>query len=397
MNKNHVLVIGGHSKAHQYLLGKNDTIVSWIYDIDSPKDRKGYFRSLGLDLKSNTEEIYEWVELLNKICKIDYLFNFSEEDQEKTAVIAEKLSIKYHSLKTINAVNDKYLMRKALKISGVPGPHYEKIESHKDLKKFFNASKGDIILKPLNGVGSKNIFRLTSEDEVESMKSYLDKSDSGTLYIAEDYIRGKEYSVEAITKGDYTKIIAVTEKHKGLNYVESGHVIPAQINEALFFKIEEYLKKIFRVLNIESGITHTEIKIYNSEISVIETHLRCGGDGIVNLVENALGLNMYEVWIDSILYEIPLDDLVETKKTLRKYSGVFYKHNKKNGIVVNIQKPSCQKELVNIGIMKPVGSLVCETKCSKDRLAYVELTRNDYESVLNMGRDLVEKIEFEID
>ena len=126
--------------------------------------------------------------------------------------------------------------------------------------------------------------------------------------IIEEYIEGKEYSIESISQNGEHTILAITEKiTSGSPYfVELEHHQPADLTKELKNQMEATVKKGLDALEIRNGASHSEIKINEKGIYLIEIGGRMGGDFIgshlvqlstgydylKNIINVALGIKM---------------------------------------------------------------------------------------------------------
>ena len=145
---------------------------------------------------------------------------------------------------------------------------------------------------------------------------------SGGDVLLEEFLEGKEYSVEAITFRGETSIIQFTDKFitPYPNTVETGHLQPADLSYAERNAISAVVKSALRALGIENSASHTEIMMTETGPKVIETGARLGGDFIASyLTRSSTGVSMDRAAIQVALGIEP--DLTSTRS---KYSMIKY-------------------------------------------------------------------------
>ncbi len=152
-----------------------------------------------------------------------------------------------------------------------------------------------LILKPTDSHSSRGVYKV---DCYEDIVNYLDETinfSSDGSFIIEEFIDGKEYSIEAITYKGNTTIVQYTEKFitPYPNTVEIGHFQPANLSDAEKKQIDYVVKKAVGGLGIDNSASHTELKMTDNRPVLIEIGARLGGDFISSyLTEASTGISM---------------------------------------------------------------------------------------------------------
>ena len=248
----------------------------------------------------------------NLITEFDVVAVTSFTDTNDAVLRAAQLNERYISenvFATSNAVrtlHDKFATRKMLDKLGMRNVKYDLVDTQEKAEEFFD-EYGKMVLKPFDGQASKGVKIITERKQISA---YIDKWKDNT-FIAETVLDGKEYSVESITVNKKTYIVGVTEKLKieendmGHNpLVEKGHVFPAVIDNKILMEIQKYITMIFDNLDVMNIVGHSEIIITKEGPVLVESHIRCGGDCIPEIVCIATDFNMYEMHFRSMLKQI---------------------------------------------------------------------------------------------
>ncbi|WP_429932662.1 ATP-grasp domain-containing protein [Agrobacterium vitis] len=246
--------------------------------------------------------------MLNFICEqgIKKVLTLSEKALNVAAVLNDRLSGKNEELNITKVLKNKILMRSKLKDTRFGNVDFFPVHSREDLVKAAFLLKYPFILKPACGVGSANVRLI--KDEISLFEVSVEKN-----LIAEQYIGGKEYSVEAFSHDGIHIIHAITEKtlfnHKDGRFVEKGHTVTRVNNEgSFFFRLETFICDFLDLLGIRKGATHTEIKLFEGSIYIIESHNRVGGDSIPELVYHSSGTDLYNLAIQETA-GLPFDNV----------------------------------------------------------------------------------------
>ena len=75
-------------------------------------------------------------------------------------------------------------------------------------------------------------------------------------------------------------------------FIETGHQAPARIDPTIRAKIENTIQKFLDMIDQKTAPAHTEIKIANNEIKIIESQTRIGGDQIWEMTEIITGIDL---------------------------------------------------------------------------------------------------------
>ena len=179
-----------------------------------------------------------------------------------------------------------------------------------------------VIVKPRDNSGSRGVKLCRNQEElIASMEEALDNSKLDTVLV-EEFIEGQEYSIEALHYDGKSEVIQFTEK-KTTEFpynVELGHIQPANISEENKQKIREIVSKIGSALHFENCPSHTELKINDRGIFVIETSPRLGGDYITStLTPLSTGVNL-----EDELLHIALGEEIHPQPKQVQYAGVRF-------------------------------------------------------------------------
>lgn len=235
------------------------------------------------------------------------------------ARIAEKYGFPFYSVETAQWSTDKYQMKQRFMEGGVPcakGRLVKSVEETADMVY-------PVIVKPRDNSGSRGVKLCRSKEELAaSMSEAFEVSKLDTILV-EEYIEGPEYSIEGLHYNGKAEVIQFTEK-KTTEFpynVELGHKQPANLTEEQKTAIREIVSKIGKAMNFVNCPSHTELKINDRGIFVIETSPRLGGDYITStLTPLSTGINL-----EDQLLHIALGEPVDIKTgRVEKASGVNF-------------------------------------------------------------------------
>lgn len=167
---------------------------------------------------------------------------------------------------------------------------------------------GGVVLKPGHGRASIGVHILPNADVASAVVGVNPEAFDG--YVVEEQKIGTEYSVESVllSVGEWH---GITEKQTR-DAIEIGHLHPAPLDSDAAAAVRDAAIGAVRMLGVENGLLHTEVILDAAGTAhIVETHLRGGGDGILDLVRHSTGLDLTQLYIDDmlrILQKIPRPD-----------------------------------------------------------------------------------------
>ena len=239
------------------------------------------------------------------------------------ARLADEMGYIFNSPGVTEKATDKWLMKEAFIAAGVPCAAGILISPDDDpVSKLDAGPSFPVIIKPRDAYSSRGVFRCSS---VEEVRSYIDVSrsfsSSGDI-LAEEFVEGREYSVEAVTFRGETTIIQFTEKFitPYPRTVETGHLQPADLTGEERESISVTVIRALKALGIGNSASHTEVMISDKGIVVIEIGARLGGDFIASYLTRAsTGVSM-----DRAAIQIALGIKPDLQKTRDAFSMIRF-------------------------------------------------------------------------
>lgn len=268
--------------------------------------------------------IVEKEEIL-KICnskQIDGICTIASDIAAPTvAFVANAMGLVGNNYLSAVRANNKGLMRNAFKQHNIPCPWFKEIASMNDLAG--STLNFPLIVKPVDRSGSLGVTKVEDGDNLRIAvdcaisNSFLKKA------IVEQFIDGREVSVEFISYDRTHYPLQITDKVTtgAPHFVELEHHQPSTLPGHIKDKIYSITKKAIDSLGLANGATHTEYKITpNGEIYIIELGGRMGGDFIgSDLVQLSTGYDFLKGVID-----VALGQFTEPVFTVNNYSGVYF-------------------------------------------------------------------------
>ena len=234
---------------------------------------------------------------------------------DKPLVMMARIAVKYgfpfYSIETARWSTDKFQMKQRFMDGGVPcakGRLVKNVEETADMVY-------PVIVKPRDNSGSRGVKLCRNQEELkEAIDEALPFSHLDSVLV-EEFIEGQEYSIEGLHYSGKSEVLQFTEKTTTeFPYnVELAHKQPANLTEEQREKIRDIIAKIGICMRYENCPSHTELKINERGVFVIETSPRLGGGNITShLVPLSTGINMEDQLLHIALNE-PVDTITGRK------------------------------------------------------------------------------------
>ncbi len=396
-----VLIIGTTRPGHVALKNLGCELVTFMEYKDSvPSDLSFGYNSLFYFAEDAPLTDYvNFAQVLHNSKPFDRVCSFNDNSLALVLKISKALNI-HQSLTTrsLDLTLDKSKMRKELATFDLDNTHSSLIQSTDDAIKFTEAYGFPAIIKPINGTGSRGIIKINTKADIFN---YFPENLENNTLIIEEFIDGKEFSVEVISEKGKHYLLAITEKYiNNSNFIEQGHVVPANISTNDFNQISEYVLKVIAALGIKDGPTHTEVMLTKNGPVIIETHPRNGGDRINRLIKIAYDLDVNEVAARQIIGE-SITKLIGEVKPTNKTAAIWYSSPEFKSVVKLIKVDNQEKSRIMPGIHElhvqlDEGCLIGELKDSFSRAALAVAEGYSTEEALINAKNALNNLEFKV-
>ena len=289
--------------------------------------------------------------------------------------VADKMGLIGNSLDCTLKSTNKHEMRNCFEMNGDPSPKSIRVSSVDDLKEI--ELSYPVIVKPLDRSGSRGITKLESADGLEEAIKVAKEQGFEDAALVEEFVEGKEYSVEYISWEGTHSFLALTYKYTSgaPHFIETGHLEPAPVDEKVLERIKSITEHALDSLGIKYGASHTEVKVNkDGAINIIEIGGRMGGDFIgSSLVKLSTGVDFVEQVIRVSLGEKPL--IIKKKGC---YAGVRFILDKTDIELFNNLKTNRPDLLVDYDINNITDEKVTD---SASRFGYFIISADTLEEI----------------
>lgn len=284
------------------LIGGHDETFTHFADLPLTFSVVQLSGSIGPNLRALTDDIHPVgdlevetvVDAVGEILaekRVDHVFSFTEDGLLPAAIAASRHGLLGISESSCRLCVDKRLMRDHLRGSEFAVASAS-CEDAADVREFLRENPAGLVLKPPAGSGSEDVFVIRDEDDLVAAVQALGGGSFSML--AEEYLPGREVSVETLTIDGRHRLLAVTDKtlYRG-TLAEARHIVsPDVVDSTAREMLAEFCARLLTLIGHEHGPCHIELKLDGDRIRLIEINNRVGGDYVGLLAELTTGVSM---------------------------------------------------------------------------------------------------------
>ena len=235
--------------------------------------------------------------------------------------IAVRYGLPFSSGQAVANSRSKFESKKLWSEVGVCCPKAVLIDTLDDLLAFSQSVNGPIIVKPLSGSGSELVFKC--QNKMDCLRAYhalktglaghpnermylSDQSDGApnarSIFVAEEYITGREYSCDLVLDGDRLDIIRIAKKIFAPDQPPGttlAYILPAVLPGELSTEIvRDQLHSAARALGLTRSMIMVDFIIKGDRAYLLEMTPRPGGDCLPPLIKECCGFDMLGAALD---------------------------------------------------------------------------------------------------
>lgn len=297
LKANGVNVLGVGDTPYDQLKTALKDVLTEYYKVDNMEDYSQVYRAVAF--------------FCFKYGKIDWLESNNEYWLEQDAKLRTDFNIttgfKNDDMKKVKFKSE---MKAYYKRAGIPVARYHLVSDYQGCVDFINEVGYPVIVKPDNGVGASQTYRLKNVEEL----NYFFATKDDKLYIMEEYVYGAVCSYDAIINS------------KGEPIFETGNVSPISImdivntNGSSVFYIVKNLaddvrdagRRTVASFGVKSRFVHFEFFRLqqdqpglgkNGDVIGLEVNMRPSGGVSPDMMNYANSADVYRVWADMIVHD----------------------------------------------------------------------------------------------
>ncbi len=201
---------------------------------------------------------------------------------------------------------------------------------------------------------------------------------------------GNEYSVESFSDNGKHHILGITQKFVNDNYIESGHLFPAQLSIQQTKEINNYICECLNLLGFVSGPAHSELILTEEGPVLIESHTRVGGDRIPDLVKLTCQVDLDELVVKQAM-NVNIEALLDKISAPEGYASVQFLADDLSGTFVSAEFPKqgTSDGVIEYGMSIKEGQKLKPILHSFDRYGYAIATSDDANLAVALADDFL--------
>ncbi len=239
------------------------------------------------------------------------------------AYVNERLGLRGIGTDLASLFTNKYEMRLFCRDRGIPVPDFKLCRTPEEAAEFLKG-RDEMIIKPIDSQAGRGVFLVRSEEDIrQHFEKSMSFSNREKVVLAEQYIRGEEFSVDGLCVEGVQHPLAISRKeHYAYNpnmakTLFFSHADPEYDYELL----RRQNKTLVEAAGLPFGLTHAEYKFQDGRYYLIEIGARGGGSNISGKVTPYMsGIDHYACLIRQALGQ-PVQ--VDVEQCLRENSDRY--------------------------------------------------------------------------
>ena len=321
------------------------------------------------------------------------------------ARLAERYGVPGASYGGASVLRDKHLLRLVSAAAGIRNPRSVPVTGPDEVRDRL-AEWGTVVLKPANRQAAVGTRVLSDPAGVAAAWADCTDQDEGIYQpdrgievrmLVEEYVRGREFSVELMSTGGRRVFGNVTAKelYPGDRPIEIGHTVPADVPAELTERLLAATDRVLASVGFGTGFVHCEWIVDDAgEPCLVECAGRMPGDGIIDLIEYAWDVKIVEAYLD-LMRGRPVEGLPVSAP---RAGAVWFLHPGAGEVVdvTGVEEAEASENVLGVSVVVHKGDTVGDLRSSWDRVAMVEAGGPTADEALRTARQALELIRIQV-
>ena len=302
-------------------------------------------------------------------------------------------------------LRDKHLLRLVSAEAGIRNPRSVPVAGPDEVRERL-AEWGTVVLKPANRQAAVGTRVLSDAAGVDGAWTDCTDQDEGIYQpdrgievrmLVEEYVRGREFSVELMSRAGERVFGNVTAKelYPGDRPIEIGHTVPADVPAELTERLLADTERVLASVGFGAGFVHCEWIVTDSGVPcLVECAGRMPGDGIIDLIEYAWDVKIVEAYLD-LMRGRPVEGLPTSAP---RAGAVWFLHPGAGEVVdvTGVEEAEATEDVLGVTVVVHKGDTVGDLRSSWDRVAMVEAGGATADDALRTARQALELISIQL-
>ena len=201
------------------------------------------------------------------------------------------------SREAVELCTNKYRMKAAFVSGGVNTAKFVQIHSVADLAPAMERLRFPLIVKAVDQMGSRGIFRCDTPEEVYANYPRSMAASRQDYCLLEEFLVGEMFGMEAMLQnGELVYLLPMNnDLRNGNPPFPVGHSVPWDHADTLMDKAREQVLRAAKALGCTDCPMDFDAMLVDGEVYLIEATARAGATGIADMVSIYYGINYFEV------------------------------------------------------------------------------------------------------
>jgi hypothetical protein len=239
--------------------------------------------------------------------RVDRLVGILEHLQVPLAEARAALGLPGLGVEAARRFRDKSHMKDVLREHGLPCARHRLAVSAAAAREFVGDLSGPAVVKPPEGAGAVNTFRVDGLAELEDALRAFPPSPTRPMLL-EEFVVGEEHSFDSVTLGGRTVWHSISRYHPTPldvlrnDWIQWCVLLPRSIDGPEFAAIRAAAPAALAALGLQDGLSHMEwFRRPDDSVAISEVGARPPGAQITSLMSWAHDADLYAAWARLVL------------------------------------------------------------------------------------------------
>lgn len=314
--------------------------------------------------------------------------------------VCEKMGLKGPSYQAACRSTNKWEMKKAFEREGVSTARFRLVKNQEDLEKALEELTFPVIVKAVDLMGSRGIFRSNTKEEAISNYSKTMEATGKDYCLVEEFIEGTIFGTEAMLQDGELVFMLPNgiDSYQGFTPTPVGHSVPLEHIDQLSPQISREVLTAVRALGFDNCPVNCDLILKDGKVYVIEITARAGATCLPELVSIYYGIHYYEV-IAMLAMGLDVRALFIRASMLRPVPNLSkILISSKTGKVtklVNENQPS--EDIIDLSFNISEGDHVNQYNNGRDRIGQIIIKGDTLQACRERLEEVLSKITIEVE
>ena len=210
--------------------------------------------------------------------------------------VSETLKLSGPPRAAARAASNKLLMKQCFVKADVQTAPFQVIYSRQDLTKAAQTLTFPLVIKAVDQMGSRGVFRCDSPEDLEKNYTRTMEATNCDYCIVEEFIEGTLFGCEAMIENGKILFMMPDNTEAFLSAVPTpiGHSVPFEKEAELGAQVREQVTKAIDALGLDNCPVNCDLIRTEDQVWVVEMTGRSGATGLAEIVSDQWGIDYYE-------------------------------------------------------------------------------------------------------